>query len=393
MTSGPAPTAPSDRIVSLDALRGVAILGILLINIQSFSMPEIVRINPTQYGDFTGINFLVWLLSHVFIERKFITLFALLFGAGVLLFVNAKEKQGYSAVKLHYRRTFWLLVIGGIHAYLLWDGDILVVYGLCALWIVLAREWSASKLATFGTLLLSVPFFFRLEQALALDPGAQLEFWTASEAAIQAEIEAYRGGWTENMEERVPAAYAQHTTQFLGLLAWRYTGIMLWGMALFKWGFLSNRRSVAEYRRLAFASGVGGLALTGAGVVFIIAHDWSSSAGFVWPLFNYWGSLLLALSYVALVMLFCRGRTGTPLVHGFAAVGRTALSNYLFQTVVATSIFYGFGLGLFGHVSRLEQLGIVVLIWVVQITLSVLWLRRFRYGPVENVWRVLTYRL
>ncbi len=393
MPSRPAPTTPSDRIVSLDALRGVAILGILLINIQSFSMPTVARINPTRYGDLSGPNYLAWLLSHVFVERKFITLFALLFGAGILLFTNARESQGAPALALHYRRTIWLLVIGAFHAYLLWQGDILVVYGLCALWVVLARDWSASRLATVGTVLLFFPFLLRLNRALTFDPGAQLDLLTTSKAAIQAEIEAYRGGFGANMAERVPSAFQAHTTQFLASVGWRYTGVMLWGMALFKWGILSDDGSRRTYRRLALGGAVGGLALTGAGVVFVTVHDWRGGARYMWPLFNYWGSLLLAVSYIALVVLLCRGRPRSGVVRVCAAVGRTALSNYLFQTVVATTIFYGFGLGLFGRVSRVEQFGIVLVIWIVQITLSVLWLRRFRYGPMEAVWRFLTYRV
>lgn len=390
MSSQATPTAPTERIVSLDALRGIAILGILIINIQSFSMPRIARINPTQFGELEGINGAVWLGSHLFVEGKLITIFTLLFGAGIILFTESKEPK--SAVLLHYRRTFWLLVIGGIHAYLLWHGDILVVYGLCALWVVAVREWPASRLALLGTGLLFVPFFFRLSYAIDLDPRATLDFWTASERAIQAEIEAYRGSWSDNMDQRVPLAYEQHTTQFLAQIGWRYTGIMLWGMALFKWGVLSNDRTVREYRTIAAGSALFGLTLTGGGVLFITYYDWSGGAGYMWPMFNYWGSLFLALSYVSLVMLLCRNRTQTLLVHAFSAVGRAALSNYLFQTVVATSLFYGFGLGLFGQVSRVEQLGFVLGIWLVQVVLSLLWFRRFSYGPVEKVWRVLTYR-
>ncbi|WP_436933961.1 DUF418 domain-containing protein [Halovenus marina] len=393
MTSRATPTPPSDRILSLDALRGVAIFGILVINIQSFSMPTIARINPSEFGDFTGINFAVWLLSHVFVERKLITIFALLFGAGVLLFTNRKEAQGYEAVKLHYRRTFWLLVIGGIHAYLLWQGDILVVYGLCALWVVLARDWPARKLAIIGTGLLLIPFLLRLQYALTLDMHASVDFWTASPDAIQAEIEAYRGGWLSTMDERVPAAIDQHTTQFLTVIGWRYTGIMLWGMALFKWGVLSGERTRAEYRKLAVGGAVGGLALTGSGVLFLYYYDWSGGAGVAWPLFNYWGSLLLALSYTALVVLVCQHWPENALVRVSSAVGRTALSNYLFQTVVAISIFYGFGFGLFGRVSRVEQVGFVLGIWVLQTVLTILWLRTHRYGPMEWVWRKLTYGL
>jgi uncharacterized protein len=218
-----------------------------------------------------------------------------------------------------------------------------------------------------------------------------VDFWTASADAVQAEIEAYRGGYLSTLDERVPAALEQHTTQFLTVIGWRYTGVMLWGMALFKWGVLSGERTVTEYRRLVIGGAVGGLALTCSGVLFLEYYDWSGGAGVAWPLFNYWGSLLLALSYTALVVLICQYWPDNALVRVSSAVGRTALSNYLFQTVVAILIFYGFGLGLFGRVSRVEQIGFVLGIWLVQTLLTILWLRRHQYGPMEWVWRTLTY--
>ena len=392
MSTETGPTPPSDRIVSLDVLRGVAILGILLINVQAFSMPSIARRNPSQYGDFTGANFAVWLTSHLFVELKFITIFSILFGAGIVLFTQKKSLETDSSLRIHFRRTFWLLVIGVIHAYLLWDGDILVIYALCAVVVVFAREWPPRRLVAVGLWMLAIPFLIRLNYLLGLESGATLEFWRASEAAIQAEIETYRGSWSDQLVDRVDTAFTQHTTAFFFDHFWRYGGIMLLGMALFKWGVLSNERSIGEYYRLIWAGFLSGMTLTGAGVAFLFYYEWSHVAGYAWPLFNYWGSIPLALAYVSLVVVYCRRWSDSLLTHGLAAVGRTALSNYLFQTLVATTIFYGYGLGLFGQVTRVEQLGVVLAIWVVQIVLSLLWLRRFRYGPVEWVWRKLTYR-
>jgi uncharacterized protein len=144
------PIRPSQRIVALDALRGFAILGILIMNIQSFAMIEAAYFNPTAYGDLTGLNKWVWILSHMLADQKFMTIFSMLFGAGIILFTTRAEAKGRSALKLHYRRTFWLLVIGLLHAYLLWTGDILVPYALCALVVVLFRKWSPTMLAIVG---------------------------------------------------------------------------------------------------------------------------------------------------------------------------------------------------------------------------------------------------
>lgn len=163
-------------------------------------------------------------------------------------------------------------------------------------------------------------------------------------------------------------------------------------MALFKWDVLSNGRSRAFYRRLLVAGGTTGLALILTGVWYRELVAWDTAQVLLLAyLFNYWGSLLLALAYVAGIMLLCRAAAGGRIETALAAVGRTAFSNYLLQTVLATSIFYGYGLGLFATLSRLELLGVVVLIWAIQVPLSVAWLQRYRFGPVEWCWRTLTY--
>ena len=394
MSDEPRPTAPSERIASLDVLRGIAVLGILVINIQLFSMPFTALNNPTVYGDFSGANYWAWFVSHVFAEQKFMTLFSVLFGAGIVLFTRSKERTNQPAIRLHYRRTGWLLLIGLAHAYLLWYGDILVTYALCALWVVRARNWRPRTQFAVGLVLLAIASLIELSLGFALQAASEVaaETWAPSEAALQAELEAYRGGWVEQFEHRASTALLVQTVQFLLQTAWRVTGLMLIGMALFEWGVLSNERSDRFYYRLLAGCGVAGLGLVLAGVWYKEAHDWGLEAAFFGAQFNYWGSALLAGAYVALVMLYCRRRATAADGRALAAVGRTAFSNYLLQTLVATSIFYGHGLGLFGYVSRVEQLAIVALIWALQLPLSVLWLRRFRYGPMEWVWRTLTYK-
>ena len=385
------PTPPSERIVALDALRGFALLGILVINVQAFSMPEIALANPTAYGDLTGMNYWVWLVGHVLAEGKFITLFTFLFGGGVVLFTRSVERKGGSVLGVHFRRSGWLVVFGLVHAYLLWYGDILVAYGVCAFGVVFLRGYAPRTLALIGVLLLSVPSLLEVLLGLTVDPAAMTNSWQPSEAALQSEIRTYRGGWLEQMDHRVPTSLQQQTWGFLVYSVWRVSGAMLLGMALFKRGVLTNDRSTRFYRRLIAVGAASGLAAILAGVWYIEANDWSAGAALFWRQFNYWGSFLLAGAYVGLVMLYCRRRPEGVATRALAAVGRTAFSNYVLQTVLATSIFYGHGLGLFGRVTRLEALGVVVLIWAIQIPLSVLWLRYFRFGPLEWLWRVLTY--
>ena len=390
MTRDPGPTPPSDRITSLDALRGFALLGILVINIRVFSMPEQTLLNPNVYGDFTGLDYWTWFLGHVFAQSKFITIFSALFGAGVLLFVESKEEKGQDAVRLHLRRTAVLIAIGLLHAYLLWYGDILVTYGLTGIFLLFVRDLDARRLTTLaGVFLLFVPAI-ELFAAVSIGGEAIAAQWQPAEAAIREQVATYRGGWLDQMSHRVSSSFQRQTSGFIGQSFWRVGGVMLLGMALYKKGVLTDERSTAFYRRLV-AGGVVGVGIVVAGVAYVEANDWSAGAALYWRQFNYVGSLLVAGGYVGLVTLFVRWRGEGLATRALAAVGRTAFTNYLLQTVVATTIFYGHGLGLFGSVSRVEAMGIVVAIWAVQVPLSVLWLRYFRFGPVEWVWRTLTY--
>jgi uncharacterized protein len=376
--------------VSLDALRGVAVLGILVINVRVFSMPETTLLNPTVYGDFSGVNYWAWLVGHVFAELKFITVFSALFGAGIVLFIESKNRKGQPALRLHYRRTAWLILIGLGHAYLLWYGDILVAYGVCGLALVFAHDWEPRTQAGLGLLFLLVTPALEVFAGLTVGGEAIASQWAPAEATLRAEVATYRSGWIEQLDHRVPTAIGRQTTGFLGGTFWRVGGTVLLGMALYKWGVLTGERSTRLYRRLV-AGGVVGVATVLAGVWYIEANEWSAGAALFWRQFNYVGSLLVAGGYVGLVTLYARRRPDGPVTRAFAAVGRTAFTNYLLQSVVATTVFYGHGLGLFGAVSRAEALGMVVAFWAIEILVSVAWLRRYRFGPVEWVWRTLTY--
>jgi uncharacterized protein len=385
------PTAPDERIVSLDVLRGVAIFGILVINIQDFGYPSAARLNPTQYGEFSGVELAIWLGSHIFFEQKFIALFSLMFGAGVVLFMQSKQAAKRSAMVLHYRRTFVLLLIGLIHAYVFWDGDILTIYALCGFIVVLFWEEPPRQLLGLGAVFVAIPTVLELTTAFSIGLGTTHDAWTATEAAIQSEIQAFRGSWLEGFAVRREAALQAQTVQFLSSSGWRYSGLMLWGMAAYKSGLLTNDWSRQSYWQVAIAGAVVGFSFVGLGLWMVFSYDWAGGAGILsWGLNNV-GALAIAPAYASLVMLYCKSRQSGPLISVFQAVGRTALSNYLFQTLVATTIFYGWGLGLFGQVDRVGQVGLVLAIWAVQGVLSVLWLQRFEYGPVEWLWRRGTY--
>ena len=387
-----------DRIISLDVLRGFALLGILIMNIQVFSMPMVSYLNPMAYGDFTGANQWVWITSHIVADQKFLSIFSLLFGVGVYIFAErAEAKQGGSAW-LHYRRTFWLLCFGLLHGHLLWAGDILFGYALCGFWIYLLRKWSALALFAIGVLVFFVSpliYMFVGINLPQLPPEAIAEmkqFWKPDLAGITSEVGAYRGTWAEQLTQRHEQALGSETFFFLTTVLWRAGGMMLIGMALYKWQIFSAAKTDTFYLALGALGLLVGLSLISIGLAKNFSHQFSMEYSMLWgSLFNYWGSAFVSMGYVAAVMLFVKKGVCQSLQRRLAAVGQMAFSNYIFHTLVCTFIFYGFGLGLFGEVERTTLLFIVFAIWLVQLWYSPAWVERFKYGPLEWAWRSLTY--
>ena len=393
------PTTLTDRIDSLDFLRGFAVLGILVMNIQSFAMPDPAYFNPTVYGDLTGVNFLVWLGSHLFFDSKFMTIFSMLFGAGLFLFCSGKESRKLAPAGYHYRRTLWLLLFGCVHAYLLWNGDILVWYSLSAFIVYLFRHVRPIWLITWGIGFLAVGtalylmFHFTMQYWPPESIKGGLMFWRPGDEVVLERLEIYRSGWVEQMSDRVPSSLVMHTFIYLIFGIWRIVGAMLIGMAMMKTGVLSAERSNRFYYIMLLVGAVVGLSMIGYGASKNITHNWSFEYSmYGGSLFNYWGSIALALAYISALMLIvkkdlfarCRRRLGN--------VGRMAFTNYILMTIICTTLFYGHGFGLIGSVPRWGQLVITIVIWVVIVVLSNYWLKRYRFGPLEWLWRSLTYK-
>lgn len=392
------PVRQPERIASLDVLRGFALFGILMVNIQSFAMVSAAYMNPTAYGDFHGANRLVWLLTHTLFDQKFITIFSMLFGAGMVLLTTRAESSGRSGLAVHFRRMFWLIVFGLLHAYLLWYGDILVWYGLCGMVVIWFRRLRPGVLIGLGLPAIAVASLLSLLSGWSIPywPREQWaefqEDWLPSGAAVAEELEAYRGGWLDQMPHRAGTVLEFQTIVFLAWGLWRVGGVMLIGMALFKMGVLSAERSRRFYQGLAAIGFLAGIPIVLEGVRQQFAHGWDARYGFFFDSqYNYWASLLVSLGWVGAVMWVCKTDALPGVRRGLAAVGQMALTNYLLQTILCTTIFYGHGFGLFGRVERVGQLGIVVLLYAGQVLFSLVWLRRFRFGPFEWLWRSLTY--
>ena len=415
------PVAVEQRIPSVDVLRGVALLGILVINIEFFALPSTVFLYPQLAGGFTGLNLWTFHFSSALFLMKMMAIFSMLFGAGLVLMYDRAEAAGRKLGGLYYRRILWLLVIALIHSYLIWYGDILFSYAMTGLLLFLFRRRRPRTLIIWACVFLFLGVlinvasgvqFKMLQGAAAEVEQAEAEgqtptryqvamaeawdeagaFMLPSDSVTQAEIDTYRGGYAETLEHRIPETIIMQTQAFAFMVFWRVCGLMLLGMALMRLGVFSAERSRKFYIWMGLIGYVVGLPLAIASTNGLIAHDFDIAHRFMvdTPL-NYVASIFVALGHVSAVMLICKAGIWTRLRGALAAVGRMALTNYLMQSLICTTIFYGYGFGLFGKVERFHLLWFVLGVWILQLFYSPWWLRRFRYGPAEWVWRSLTY--
>jgi uncharacterized protein len=415
------PVLGDNRIVSLDMLRGVAILGILVMNVYAFAMPFIAYANPLIMGGTEPHNLGTWFVTHIFFDQKFLSIFAMLFGAGMLLMTERADARGARPARIYYRRQFWLLIIGVLHGYLIWFGDILFSYAAVGMLIYLFRKRSPKTLIVIACLLLPVGLVFNYGMAVsteqtiadvteiqesqdageALDAEQEklLEDWEAmrpfmfpGDEDLQKDLVAYRGNYPDIVQHRAPVVFMMQffATVFFGVF--RIAPLMLIGAALMKLGVLNGERSSGFYRKLMLAGYLFGLPMTIFSALDLHAHAFDTLYLFrVGGIANYVGSLVVAFGHIGLVMLILKTGVLPRLMNRFAAVGRMALSNYLMHSVILTTVFYGYGLGIYGTVPRFWQMGFVIAVIALQLVLSSWWLIRYRFGPVEWLWRSLTY--
>ena len=378
------------RVVALDALRGVGILGILAVHIQLFAMPLVARSHPTAYGSLEGAAGAVWLATYTLADGKFIAIFATLFGAGIAMQAARSEHDGLRAGVLHYRRMAALFMIGGLHAYFLWYGDMLVMFALCGALVFSHRHLTPARLMSVGGVLIAVaPVLYSVLAWLAPDGLAAVTAGPGfSTEAVAREIAAYRGGWLQQQAHRVPTAWQFETSYLVLRGIWQTGGLMLLGMGLYRTGVLTGERTSRWYAIVAAVGFGAGVPLMLAAAHRSAAHDWNLRDHMLVVVhLEYWGNMLVGAGWAAAVLWLCRRGIVSRAV---VAVGRTALSNYVLATVLCTTVFYGHGFGLFGSVDRAGQLAFVILVWAIQLTVSSWWLDRFATGPLEWALRVAT---
>ncbi|EKN8915295.1 DUF418 family protein [Shigella flexneri] len=346
-----------ERNVTLDFVRGVAILGILLLNISAFGLPKAAYLNPAWYDAITPQDAWTWAFLDLIGQVKFLTLFALLFGAGLQMLLPRGRRWIQSRLTL-------LVLLGFIHGLLFWDGDILLAYELVGL----------------GVLLL-----------LGLISDSQTSrAWTPDASAILYEKYWKLHGGVEAISNRADGV--GNSLLALGAqYGWQLAGMMLIGAALMRSGWLKGQFSLRHYRRTGFVLVAIGVTINLPAIALQWQLDWAYRwCAFLLQMPRELSAPFQAIGYASLFYGFWPQLSRFKLVLAIACVGRMALTNYLLQTLICTTLFYH--LGLFMHFDRLELLAFVIPVWLANILFSVIWLRYFRQGPVEWLWRQLTLR-
>ena len=390
------PISLSEHIEILDVLRGLAIGGILIGNLQWFSgygmMPPALEQQAPLADQIT--HFLV----HFFVEGKFYSIFSFLFGFGFALQIARAEERGHTQASVFKRRLFWLLVIGALHAVLLWAGDILSVYAVMGFFLLLFRHKSDRSLLKWAFWLIVIPAITYIVLYLLFVAFVPLE-----------KIESMQmESWISNVQTVSQGSYWQIFSHYnLQYLAGRWAGLIVQMrlpkiLAMFLLGFYAYRRgffqNLSDHQAFIRKVLIYGLVLGLIGNLALAAFAGNeapfppTALSFVGVVGYAFGVPAMALFFIALIATLWQREAWRRVLGLLAPVGRMALTNYLLQTVICVIIFYGYGFGFFGRFGALVSTLIALAIFVIQIPLSSLWLKYFAYGPMEWVWRQLTYR-
>ena len=392
------------RYVTLDLIRGMAVMGILSVNIIIFATNQTAYMNPYALGTPSDGDLTLWAANMLLVDGKFRSLFSMLFGASMLLVMDRAEAGGASGPWTHVRRMVVLAVLGLMHAFLLWRGDILSAYALTGLVALIFARLEPVKMLVWAGLLavMHIALFGAITATLVhqdqVAHSAQatadiVRNWNANAssvfptaAGVAQDKAIYDGSW------QAITAYEwskRSAILFNNLVLMPDTlMLMLIGMAGYRSGFFTGQWDDARYRKIA----LWGIGIGLSGHLVLVVADLMTR--FYVPLVL--GGFLAAmtpfriaqtLGYAALFVLW--SRRDSAAVRRVAAVGRTAFTNYIGTSIVCTAIFYGWGLGLYGDLDRVESWLVVPAVWALMLLWSKPWLERFRYGPFEWLWRSL----
>ncbi len=422
-----APVAETNRIKTLDMLRGFALLGILLMNIAGFSMPD--HSFEKFSNDPGSLNFWVFQFIGTLFEGKMRAMFGMVFGAGVLLFIANKADKGISVHALYYRRMFWLLLFGVFHAHIiLWIGEILYLYAVCGMILYLFRNvaakylvWAVPIVAVVSFVAGTIHYQGIREKRIAYVEAtkAQAANMTPTEGQTKALTD-----WREVEKTMIPnredakantakmksdystvAGYLrplafQWQTKYLIVEIWDSLALMLLGLALFKWGFLTGAWSKKDYWRVVKIGYGIGLPLVIYANYYNFHHFSTLEAnltrmeqvpvnwvGLIYP----FQRILIVMAHAAALILMFQSGFAKNLFSRLVAVGRMAFTNYITHSVICTLFFFGYGLNYYAAFEFYHIYFVVLASWIFQLIVSPIWLKYFLFGPMEWLWRSLTY--
>ena len=414
------PLKATDRIHSIDIMRGIVLFGILLMNINGMALAHAYG-DPTVSGGASGWNLYTWITTNMLFEGTMRALFSLLFGAGMFILLDRLEKRGagLKAADIYFRRLMWLLLFGLIHAYLLlWTGEILFSYALMGLLVYSFRNLAPKKLIGIALVLFSVGTLWNYGDYRGniklMDNLEMAEQFKADDKPLTDELKTAQTKWEERLKERSPEAIAEYNVNMkkgyfdvVAFLApmnmnfqkyyfyrydvWDILSMMLLGIAFFKLNILSAEKSYKFYMAMLGIGYAIGLSVNYFEVQMIIDANFSllsfSKSNITYDL----GRVFTAVGHIGLIMLFCKLPILKWLKNALSAVGKMALTNYVMHSVFALVLFTGAGFGMFGNFERHQLLYIVFSIWLFQLIASPIWLRYFQFGPLEWLWRNLSY--
>jgi len=409
MAPDAAPVSAKDRIDSLDFIRGIAVMGILAANIVAFGQPFDAYMFPTAFMvDASDPGGWQWMTQFIFIDGKMRGLFTLLFGAGLYLFMERTWARGGTRWRQMWR-LFILMLFGMVHFYLIWPGDILFYYAVVGFIVVPCLRWTAKTQMAVGitvyiagALLYALtmsPLYMAADTALGEEGGALAEM---SESLAQGKAEALAGGaipanliiegdYAGLVEHRVTEQWMEPISNVL-FFALETFPLMLIGAALYRRGFFSGGIERGVLKKWGWIGMIGG-ALLHLPIALLVRAEGFSYYSTVTAIVG-WSPLprfAMVLGIAALLVAYSPGWTGW-LAERVRAAGRAAFTNYLGTSILMLFVFHGWALGLFGELNRPQLYGVTALTWIVMLAWSKPWLDRFRYGPLEWLWRCLTYR-